>query len=170
MTALVTSCAVTAFLLAGCTIDDPPLSATLDRPYFDCRVQPVLTKSCGALACHGASERYFRVFARNRARLGLDTPADEMLRNTLLLPAERDHNFAAALALVDPSDVRRSELLQKPLAEAAGGWFHRGAELYRGGDVFASLDDPDYKVLAAWVAGAEEDPTCQEPGSSLSTP
>ena len=36
-----------------------------------------------------------------------------------------------------------------------------------GTNVFADTMDPDYQVLAQWIAGATEDPTCTEPGSNL---
>jgi hypothetical protein len=152
-----------ALLVAGCQadLDAPREQLALDRPYFDCKVQPVITKLCSGLACHGDDRRFFHVFGRNRDRLG-DT-AD----NALVLQDERDHNYAAALAVVDADDPEHSEMLMKPLAEAAGGWFHRGAELYDGGDVFSSADDADYKVIVDWIGGATEMTTCEEPGSTL---
>jgi hypothetical protein len=151
--------------LAACqdNLDAPLAQPQLDRPFFDCHVQPVLTKYCSALACHGDSGRFFRVFARNRARLN----DDEIQRNAFMLDEERAHNFAAALAVVDADDPDRSELLLKPLEQTAGGYFHVGATLYASGDVFAKRDDPDFDVLAQWVAGATEVPTCIEPGSNL---
>jgi hypothetical protein len=151
--------------LAACQKDlDAPLDpAELDRPFFDCRVQPVLTKSCAALACHGDANRYFKVFSRNRLRIA----GDESQRNVFLRAEERQHNYNAARAFVDRADSPRSLLLSKPLDEAAGGSFHIGATLYKAGDVFATTDDPDYQVLAQWIAGATEAPTCQEPGSNL---
>lgn len=154
-----------AVLAAACQKDlDAPLDpAELDRPFFDCRVQPVLAQYCAALACHGDPGRYFKVFARNRLRL----EGGEAERNAFMRPAERDHNYNAARAFVDPAAPERSLLLRKPLDEAAGGAFHVGATLYGGGDVFAATTDPDYQVLARWIAGATEVPTCQEPGSNL---
>lgn len=143
-------------------LDAPRDLAALDRPYFDCKVQPVLTRSCGALACHGDPKRYFRLFSRNRSRLD----PDPMQLNAVMTQEERDHNFAAALATISPVDSDESELLLKPLGELAGGWYHEGAELYKGGDVFTSTDDADYQVLAQWLAGAQEVPTCTEPGST----
>jgi hypothetical protein len=151
--------------LAACQKDlDAPLEpAELDRPFFDCRVQPVLTKYCAALACHGDSKRYFKLFARNRLRIAGDEPE----RNVFMRAEERQHNYDAARAFVDRAAPDRSLLLMKPLDEAAGGAFHVGANLYKAGDVFAGTDDPDYQVLAQWIAGATEAPTCQEPGSNL---
>ena len=148
---------VVLLLLAGCQkgLDDPKPLPALDEAYFRCRVQPVLTKSCAAFACHGDARRYFHVFARNRLRL----QGTEKDRNAALGDAERSANFDAARGFVDGDD---SLLLRKPLEGAA---FHRGAEIFGGGNVFASRDDPDWKTLEAWTQGAKEDPTCVEPGS-----
>jgi hypothetical protein len=161
----VTALAVIAMTAGACqdNLDAPLDQPELDRPFFDCKVQPVLTQYCSALACHGDPGRFFRVFARNRSRLG----GDEAARNAQLKPEERAHNYAAALAVVRGDDPDRSELLLKPLEETAGGYFHVGATLYGNGDVFATPTDPDYQVLAQWVAGASEVATCQEPGSNL---
>jgi hypothetical protein len=163
--AALAAAAAVAVAAPACQKDlDAPLDpAALDRPFFDCRVQPVLTRDCAALACHGAPGRFFKLFARNRLRL----TGDESQRNAFLRPAERDHNFNAARAFVDLADPPRSLLLGKPLEQVAGGAFHVGATLYRGGNVYATPDDPDYQVLAQWIAGATEVPTCQEPGSNL---
>ena len=152
-------------LAAACQKDlDAPIEpAELDRPFFDCRVQPVLTKYCAALACHGDAQRYFKLFARNRLRI----TGDESQRNVFMRPEERQHNYNASRAFVDPARPERSLLLRKPLDEGAGGAFHVGATLYGAGDVFGDTDDPDYPVLAQWIAGATEAPTCQEPGSNL---
>ena len=136
---------------------------TLDRPFFDCKVQPVLTKLCSALACHGAGDRYFTVYARNRLRDG----GDESERKTFMRLSERDHNYIAAGAFVDLAHPDDSLLLRKPLEQRAGGYYHVGATLYGGDNVFADTMDPDYQVLAQWIAGATEDPTCTEPGSNL---
>jgi hypothetical protein len=157
--------AAAAAFAAACQKDlDAPLEpAALDRPFFDCRVQPVLTKNCAALACHGAPGRYFKVFARNRLRL----TGPESERNVFMRAEERAHNFNAARAFVDLEEPSRSLLLTKPLDQAAGGAFHVGATLFKAGDVFATTEDPDYQVLAQWIAGATEVPTCQEPGSNL---
>ncbi|MFT3696201.1 MAG: hypothetical protein QM831_23885 [Kofleriaceae bacterium] len=154
---------VVACAACGGDLDAPLDPLTLDAPFFACRVQPVLTKYCSALACHGADGRYFHVFARNRARL----TGDETQRNAFLSDAERAHNFDAARALIDPSAPTDSVLVLKPLEQAAGGYFHVGATLYGRGNVFATRDDDDYQTLVQWATGSTEDPTCQEPGSTL---
>lgn len=156
---------VLAAALAGCpsNLDAPVTPAELDRPLFDCKVQPVLTKLCSQLACHGAPGRLFRVYARNRLR----DRGDETQRNVFLRSEERAHNFEAARAFVDVAHSERSLLLSKPLEQAAGGSFHRGATLYGGANVFPDTSDPDYQIIAHWIDGATEVPTCVEPGSNL---
>lgn len=156
-----------ALLAAACQSDleAPRTPAELDRPYFDCKVQPVLTKNCGQLACHGAPDpagRYFRIYGRNRLR------DDGVLTgNPAMRGAERDHNFDAARAFVDLVHPDDSLLLRKPLEQDAGGYFHRGATLYGGANVFATTTDPEYQIIAGWIDGATEVPTCQEPGANL---
>jgi hypothetical protein len=144
-------------LVAGCQrgLDAPLAQADLDEPYFRCRAQPVLTKSCAAFACHGDARRFFHVFARNRLRL----EGTESERNAALSDRERAANFQAARAFVDEDG--RGLLLEKPLE----GAFHRGGEIFGRGNVFSSVEDEDYKTLAAWASGAKEDARCVEPGS-----
>lgn len=151
--------------LAGCQAgldEERPLPA-LDEAFFRCRVQPVLTKNCSALACHGDGRRYLRLFGRNRLRFG----GTEAQRNAFTRDTERAANFNAARAFVDPEHPEESLLLLKPLDQAAGGVYHGGATRYGKGDVFRNGDDPDYKVLVSWVQGGKEDPACIEPGSDL---
>lgn len=151
-------------LIFGCQSDltDPAPLPALDEPYFRCRVQPILTKSCGALACHGDAKRFFRVFGRNRLR----SEGTEEQRNAFMRAEERAFNFNSARAMVDANDPDASLLLLKPLEQAAGGFYH-GATLYGMADVYPNRDDPDHKTLTAWVNGAKEDPACIEPGSDL---
>jgi hypothetical protein len=156
---------VILLLVAGCQpgLHDARSLAALDEPYFRCRVQPVLAKSCAAFACHGDGRRFLRVYARNRLRLG----GDETARNAQMSVDEYAANFDSARALVDVANPAGSFFVNKPLETAAGGFYHRGALIYGGGNVFVTRDDPDFKTLAAWVGGATEVPTCVEPGSDL---
>jgi hypothetical protein len=157
--ALIAACA------AGCVsdLDDPAELAPLDEPFFRCEVQPIMTRSCGAFACHGDGERFLRIFGRNRLRLD----GDESMRNALMSDPERAHNFDAVRAFVDPSNPVDSLLLAKALDQEAGGYYHGGATEFERGDVFLSIEDPDYQTLLAWIEGATEDATCIEPGSNL---
>ncbi len=66
--------------------------------------------------------------------------------NTTWTEEQSKLNFAAASRLVAPGNPTSSQLLMHPLAPDAGGdLFHSG------GHQFASQDDPDWQVLAAWV-------------------
>jgi hypothetical protein len=157
--------AVAGACASACTaqgLSDPRALAQPDLAYFRCKVQPVLAKSCAAFLCHGDGRRFFRVFARNRLR-SAGTEAD---RNAPLRAEELQANYDAARAFIDPGDPDHSFLLMKPLDASAGGWFHRGAQIFGQGNVFASQQDPDYQTLSGWVRGAQGDPTCVEPGSS----
>jgi hypothetical protein len=150
-------------LLGGCQadLDAAAAPADLDEAFFRCRVQPVLTKYCATFACHGDARRPYRLFARNRLRYG-GTESD---RNAFLRVAEQEANFAATVAFVDPARPDESLLTSKPLEEAAGGSFHRGAKIFRMGDVFVDAEDRELAVLREWTLGAMEDPLCVEPGS-----
>lgn len=134
----------------------------LDEAYFRCRVQPVLTKSCGAFACHGDAKRFFYFFSRDRLRLG----GTEAERNAFMRDSERAFNFNAARAFVNAEEPENSLILRKPLEQSAGGYYH-GAVPLGASNVFPNKEDPDYKTLAEWVSGAKEDPACVEPGSDL---
>jgi hypothetical protein len=141
--------------------DEAPYSTSLDEAYFRCRVQPVLTKSCGALACHGDIQRYYHVFGRNRLRLS----GGEEQRNAALSAQERAFNYNATRAIVNMATPKESYLLLKPLESSAGGYYHGGATLFKKGDVYLNRDDPDFKTIEKWVNGEKEDPACIEPGS-----
>lgn len=150
--------------IAACRsgLEDQAALPALDEPYFRCRVQPVLTKSCGAFACHGDGARFFRLFGRDRLRFG----GTEEQRNAFMRDEERAANFNSARAMVNADNPEESLLLKKPLEQAAGGYYH-GAVKLGTANVFPNKDDPDYKTLAAWVGGAKEDASCVEPGSDF---
>jgi hypothetical protein len=150
------------WLLAGCqSFDQPRALDALDEPYFRCRVQPVMAKSCATFACHGDGRRFYRVYARNRLRLG----GDETTRNAQLSAEERAANFESAIALIDVEAPLQSFLVLKPLELAAGGYYHRGAVIFGQGNVFSDRSDPDFQTLVNWVGGAKENASCVEPGS-----
>jgi hypothetical protein len=146
-------------------LQDPlPLSTSLDEAYFRCNVQPILTKSCAAYACHGSSVRYFKLFGRNRLRLG----GSIAKLNAPMTESERSWNYDAARAMVDTTAPDSSYLLLKPLDAAAGGYYHGGATFFGKGNVFLTRADPDFIVLEKWVHGEKaKDQACIEPGSEL---
>lgn len=141
--------------------DKAPLPK-LDEAYFRCHVQPILTKNCSMLACHGAPERYYRIYARNRLRYGI---AGEAQRNSQLNEGEAKHNFDAARAYVDVDHADESLLLRKPLEPDAGGFYH-GATKFSKLNIFANLESTEYETIQKWVKGEKEkDQQCIEPGS-----
>lgn len=150
-------------LLSGCQeLDAPAATTPLDEAFFRCEVQPVLTKSCGAFACHGDAERYYTIFSRNRLRFG----GGEEERNAQMREQERAFNYQATSAQVDPEQPDQSWLLLKPLDEQVGGYFHGGETQFGMGDVFTDPEDPDLETLREWVLGATAPSDCVEPGSN----
>jgi hypothetical protein len=149
---------VLAGVLAACAsgLDGPLPADNLDVAYFRCNVQPVVVARCAFFPCHGSATRPYRVFARQRMRL--DKPA--AARNDALSEDEEQANFDMARGFVrDPADL--SLLLGKPLDSDAGGYFHRGKDLFGDEDVFASVDDPGYQIIEAWIEGATDDAACE---------
>jgi hypothetical protein len=136
-----TKVAAMAVVLAGACASQMTSRATptLDYEFFKSRVEPVfLHKRDGhtrCYVCHAESNNAFRL---ERLSPGATTWTEQQSRK----------NFAMASLLVNPGDPHTSRLLTQPLApEAGGNIFHSG------GRQFASKDDPDWKLLAAWVSG-----------------
>jgi hypothetical protein len=133
-------------LLAACGSEPAPLQlGTPDRARFDQEVYPVLLRDCGFNACHGSSERFFQVFGPGRARLPtvMDALADAA-------PEELAYSYDRARSMIDASAPDRSLLLRKPLATAAGGSGHEGADRL-GRNVYQTKLEAGYVTLAAWV-------------------
>lgn len=156
MKAGLTLAAVTLLGLAACVDNPPQALPQLDAPYYRCRVQPVVDARCSMLACHGDVRRPFHSFTRNRMRL---VGSNEQ-RNLPLSAEELELNMKSALGFVDPAQPDESWLLLKPLDADAGGYYHRGKEIFQAGDVFLDDEDPDYVTVRGWIAGETEDPAC----------
>jgi hypothetical protein len=60
-------------------------------------------------------------------------------------------NFAAVTHVVVPGQPKLSRLILMPLAHDAGG-----TEFHPGGKHFTSLDDPEIKVIAAWISDVKK--------------
>lgn len=151
---------VPLMLLASCAtsgLDAPAAEQTLDREYFRCNVQPVLAVRCSYPACHGSARRPLALFAPGRMRyqVAWDRPKEP------LTAAELGQNFAIASGFASTAATGDALLLVKPLDTSAGGYFHRGADLYREGDVFLSKDDPGYQILERWIAGETAPASCE---------
>ena len=144
--------------IAGCTAtpNTPAPAVALDRNYFRCDVQPVLAARCAFPACHGSVRRPLSLYAPGRERYGVgwDRPTEP------ITDFELEANFGIAAGFTTTTATGEPWLLAKPLATAAGGYYHRGADLYGGGDVFLTQDDPGYQVLASWIGGASETASC----------
>jgi hypothetical protein len=112
---------------------------------FSEEVMPVLLRDCGFHACHGSSERFYRVWGPGRVRLDpMTRPFDP------LTGFELDASYNLAASMVDVRDPGVSLLLRKPLALAAGGAVHRGGDAF-GRNVYRSTGDQGYVVLLRWV-------------------
>ncbi len=113
----------------------------LDFDYFKNEVQPIFlakrSNNIPCIQCH--------VNARNAFRL---QPLDE---GAFFWTEEQSRqNYAVTRAFVVPgADPLKSRWLTHPLAMTAGGDPFHG-----GGKHFAGLDDPEWRIMADWVAGA----------------
>jgi hypothetical protein len=120
-----------------------PLAAaqSLDFEVYKTRVEPIFLKKrpghARCVACHVDAATAFKL---QPLPPGAKTWTDEQSRK----------NFEIVLKLVTPADPVSSRLLMHPLAHDAGG-----DQFHGGGRQFASKDDPDWKTIADWVAGAK---------------
>lgn len=106
---------------------------------------PVIARDCGFPACHGAPERFFRVYAPGRTRLagGIGPATVEEIDATY----ERARSMLATTEA--PED---SLLLRKPLEQSEGGAAHMGRDRF-GRNVYRSRDDPRWRALRVWARG-----------------
>jgi hypothetical protein len=148
-TLVVLAFACAELALGSCASPTPELAlVTPDRGGFETQVYPVLLRDCGFHACHGSTERFFQVFGPGRGRLNLAAqPLDAVDA------AEVELSYTRARSMIDPENPARSPLLVKPLATAAGGVGHQGADSL-GRNVYVSTMEPGYAVLVAWVMSA----------------
>ena len=114
---------------------------SLDFETYKTRVEPIFLKKrtghARCVVCHEASNSAFHL--QSRPKDG-ETWSDEQSRR----------NFDSISKLVVPGNPDKSKLLLHPLSHDAGGdLFHNG------GEQFTSKDDPDWKVIAAWIRGGK---------------
>jgi hypothetical protein len=148
---------VIVLAIAGCAVDNPAApTGSLDREYFRCNVQPVLAARCAFPACHGTQRRPLTIYApgRERYQVGWDRPTEPITQ------FELDANFGIASGFTTTTATGEPWLLAKPLATSAGGYYHRGADLYGNSDVFVTKDDTGYQLLASWIAGQTAAASC----------
>jgi hypothetical protein len=145
----------TTLLGAGCQFGldaAAPARAELGKAEFACFVQPVLTRDCSPLLCHGDGRRFLRLYAPNRLRHG----GTERERAKPIRLQELQANYVAARAMTDRSTPAQSLLLKKPLDQTLDGFFHGGATKFGQGDVYAGRDDAEMnelRKLDQWVHG-----------------
>ncbi len=150
-TFLGTLAVVAAFALcSACGVEAKPLRlASPDLTRFANEAYPVLLRDCGFPACHGATDRFFRVFGPGRSRFMPAMNADPGDPPT---SDEINQSYERARSMIDAKDPARSLILRKSLASVAGGAGHKGVDLL-GRNVYASTAEPNYQVLRAWVLG-----------------
>ena len=145
--------------MSACSYQEEPLLVPEPDPdMFAERVYPLLLRDCGFPACHGNTERFFRVYGPGRTRLRtegldlleLDPPTDDEIAESY---------GRARSMLKGVHGVEDSLLLRKPLARSAGGAGHEGADSW-GRNVYLEPDDPAYETLYQWAlsANAEKSP------------
>ncbi len=130
---------------AACVLGSATLvanAATLDYDFFKAKVQPIfLEKRPGhapCVMCHADASNMLHL---QKLPDGQSTWTEEETRK----------NFDTVSKIVQAADdPMTAKILLHPLAPEAGGdAFHSG------GRQFASKNDPDWKTIAAWVAGAK---------------
>ena len=120
-------------LFAGCQGATEPTAPSggqpvvLDEVVFLQDIEPILQqRGCSNVACHGGQGAGELLLSG-----GLNVSGD----------------LVAVSGLVTTWQPQESPLLQKPLAESAGGDTHSG------GDIFADEQDVDYQTVLTWIAG-----------------
>lgn len=114
-------------------------ATSLDYEFFKAQVQPIFVARrpghARCISCH-TEVATFRLEP---------LPAGVTMWNE----EQSKKNFEAARRMVVPGNLRGSRLLIHPLRfEAGGGLVH-----HTGGKHFDSVNDPEWRVLAAWVRG-----------------
>lgn len=136
---------------AEAPVAQPP---EVDRARFEREVYPVLLRDCSFPACHGDSDRFFRVFGPGRTRLDPRTPIYEAPSDEEI-DAAFDRSRSMLVGASEPSDAW---LVRKPLETSAGGAPHMGRDSL-GRDVYATRDEPGWRAIAAWAGVMLEAPT-----------
>lgn len=117
---------------------------TLDYEFFKEKVEPIFLQKRGDHArcyvCHsGNAGQVFKLVKLDPGK-------------TFWTDAESHKNFEYASHAVVPGDPTASTFLMHPLAPEAGG-----EPFHSGGRQFASENDPDWQIMAAWVRGEKLD-------------
>jgi len=110
---------------------------SLDFEFYRTRVEPIFLKKrperTRCVVCHSSGRRAFNLVPLKAGSTGYT--AEESRRN-----------FENVTKLVNTGKPEASLLLIHPLAHDAGG-----DQFHSGGRQFRTRDDPDWKILLAWV-------------------
>src|SRR5580692_5106798 len=116
----------------------------LDYEFFKTRVEPIFLKKrsdehARCYVCHQMMRHGGGPLSLEMLPSGADFWTEEQSRK----------NFETVSKLVVPGNPELSLFLRMPLAPEVGGL----ADTHQGGRQFASMDDPDWKNMKAWVMG-----------------
>ncbi len=118
-------------------------TAALDFDYYLKNIQPVFLKARQPNEGTGNACASCHTRVASRLRLQPLTPGA-----TAWSMEQSRANFQIVAALVTPGDPDHSRLLLHPLAVSAGG-----DPTHTGGKFWPSRDNPEWKMIAAWVHG-----------------
>jgi hypothetical protein len=123
---------------------DAKATPALDYEFFKTRVEPIFLK-------HRSDEHVRCYVCHQMMRHGGGPLSLQMLPAGASFWTEEQsrQNFETVSKLVVPGNPSLSLFLRMPLAPEAGGL----ADTHQGGRQFASEDDPDWKLMKAWVMG-----------------
>jgi len=128
------------FLTLFLTVSVFASAQSLDYETYKSSVEPIFLKKrpghARCVVCHAGASHAFSLQPLDK---GATTWTEEQSRK----------NFEMVVHLVRPGDPMHSILLIHPLAHSAGG-----DEFHSGGRQFASQNDPDWQIIAAWVKAA----------------
>jgi hypothetical protein len=156
----------------------------LDFAFFQCKVQPVLAKSCSMSMCHGGwYAKPPLVFSRGRYRndemvtvdvtpfgcetgmktfnLANDSAWTGSCRGLVpLTPTEWQLAYDTARSLALDPGPGQSPYLTNPDSSPMLNDVLRGTPQHQDAKPFATKSDPDYGVIRAWLDGGTAPPNC----------
>ncbi len=132
---------------------DAKSAPQLDYEFFKTRVEPIFLK-------HRSDEHVRCYVCHQMMRHGGGPLSLEMLPQGANFWTEEQSrkNFETVSKLVVPGNPSLSLFLRMPLAPEAGGL----ADTHQGGRQFASEDDPDWKLMKAWVMGEKAEASAKK--------